>query len=132
MGDPASKEKRGACREAVCGGVGRDESVLQAGTTRSRVVSARVGVTSDGAEHAPRLRVANGEDSKESGPPVKRRGKTHTASAQDSSPPVPWRWGSRTGNKRLQRTRSFTRGYLDRGTPGSLLMAFPGTGYQGV
>src|SRR5262245_2446048 len=95
MGDPANKEKRGACREAVCGGVGRDESVLQAGTTRSRVVSARVGVTSDGAENAPRLRVANGEDSKESGPPGKRRGKTHTASAQDSSAPVPWRWRSR-------------------------------------
>jgi hypothetical protein len=83
--------------EAVCGGVGRDESVLQTGTTRSREVFARIGVTSDEAENAPRLRVANGEDSNESKPPVKRRAKTHTASPQDSSPPVPWRWGSRTG-----------------------------------
>src|SRR5262249_27164047 len=32
----------------------------------------------------------------------------------------------------LQRTRPFPRGYLDRGTPGSLLMAFPGTGNKGV
>jgi hypothetical protein len=55
-----------SCAEAVCGGVGRDKSVLQAGTTRSRVVPARVGVTSDEAENAPRLRVANGEDSQES------------------------------------------------------------------
>src|SRR5438105_1753926 len=124
-------EERGM-PEAVCGGVGRDESVLQTGTTRSREVSARVGVTSDEAENAPRLRVANGEDSQESKPPVKRRAKTHTASPQDSSPPVPWRWGSRTGNRRLQRTRPFPRGHLDRGTPGSLLMAFPGTGNRGV
>src|ERR1700757_3375363 len=91
-----------SCPEAVCGGGGRDESVLQTGTTRSREVSARIGVTSDEAENAPRLRVANGEDSKESGPPVKRRVKTHTASAQHNSAPVPWRWGSRTGNRRLQ------------------------------
>src|SRR5262245_54397309 len=66
--------------------------------------SPRVGVTSDGAENAPRLRVANGEDSQESKPPVKRRVRTHTACAQDSAPPVPWRWGSRTGNRRLQGT----------------------------
>ena len=71
------------------------QSVLRTGTTRSREASARVGVTSDGAENAPRLRVANGEDSQESKPPVKRRANTHTASAQDSSPPVPWRWRSR-------------------------------------
>src|SRR4051794_41500677 len=73
----------------------QDESVLQTGTTRSREVAARIGVTSDEAENAPRLRVANGEDSKESEPPLKRRVKTHTASAQHSSPPVPWRWRSR-------------------------------------
>ena len=121
-----------SCPEAVCGGVGRDKSVLQTGTTRSREVSARIGVTSDEAENAPRLRVANGEDSPESKPPVKRRVETHTASIQDSSTPVPWRWGSRTGNRRLQRTRPFPRGYLDRGTPGSLLMAFPETGNKGV
>src|SRR5262249_51588985 len=61
-------------------------------------------VTSDEAENPPRLRVANGEDSQESKPPVKRRVKTHTANAQDSATPVPWRWGSRTGNRRLQGT----------------------------
>ena len=72
--------------EAVCGGVGRGKSVLQTGATRSREVAARVGVTSDGAENAPRLRVANGDDSQESEPPVKRRVETHTASAQDSEP----------------------------------------------
>src|SRR5215813_14087713 len=66
--------------------------------------SHRVGVTSDEAENAPRLRVANGEDPQESKPPVKRRAKTPTASPQDSAPPVPWRWGSRTGNRRLQGT----------------------------
>src|SRR4051794_7682038 len=94
------------CPEAVCGGVGRGKSVLQTGTTRSRVVSALIGVTSDGAENAPRLRVANGEDSKESKPPVKRRVETHTANVQGSSAPVPWRWGSRTGNRRLQGTEA--------------------------
>ena len=75
-----------ACPEAVCGGVGRDQSVLQTGTTRSREASAPIGVTSDEAENAPRLRVANGEDSHESKPPVKRRVETHTARAQDSEP----------------------------------------------
>src|SRR4051794_18193414 len=39
------------------------------------------GVTSDEAENAPRLRVSCGEGSMEPGPPVKRRVKTHTASA---------------------------------------------------
>src|SRR5262249_13699400 len=75
-----------SCPAAVCGGVGRDQSVLQTGTTRSREVATRVGVTSDEAENAPRLRVANGDDSQESEPPVKRRAATHTASAQDSEP----------------------------------------------
>src|SRR5262249_43078854 len=46
------------------------KSVLQTGTTQSREVSARIGVTSDEAENPPRLRVANGEDSQESFPPV--------------------------------------------------------------
>src|SRR6516225_961889 len=106
-----------SCPEAVCGGVGRGKSVLQTGTTRSREVSTRIGVTSDEAENAPRLRVANGEDSRESKPPAKRRAKTHTARPQDSSPPVPWRWGSRTGNRWLQGTsrqpaRSVHRGHL--------------------
>src|SRR5262249_34841753 len=55
----------------------------------------RDGVTTDGAESAPRLRVRYGEDAKESKPPLKRRVETHTASAQDSSVPVPWRWSSR-------------------------------------
>ena len=70
------------------------KSVLQAGTT-DPARSHRGGVTSDGAENPPRLRVTCGEDSQESGPPVKRRVETHTASAQGSSTPVPWRWRSR-------------------------------------
>lgn len=57
--------------------------------------SHRVGVTSDGAENAPRLRVTYGEDSQESVPPLKHRVETHTASAQSNSAPVPWRWRSR-------------------------------------
>ena len=48
--------------------------------------SHRIGVTSDEAENAPRLRVPYGEDSKESGPPLKQRAKTHTASAQNIWP----------------------------------------------
>src|SRR5262249_7169749 len=57
------------------------KSVLQTGTTRSQEVSARIGVTSDEAENAPRLRVFCGEGSREPEPAVKRRVKTHTASA---------------------------------------------------
>src|SRR2546425_10121122 len=57
--------------------------------------SHQVGVTSDEAENAPRLRVTYGEDSKESAPPLKRRVETHTAMTQDSSTPVPSRWRSR-------------------------------------
>src|SRR5947209_6148990 len=57
--------------------------------------SHRLGVTSDGAENAPRLRVLYGEDSQESEPPLKHRVETHTASAQGSPAPVPWRWRSR-------------------------------------
>jgi hypothetical protein len=67
--------------EAVCGGVGRDKSVLQTGTTRSREVSARIGVASDEAENAPRLRVTYGEDSMESDHHSPARVETHTAEA---------------------------------------------------
>ena len=42
------------------------QSLLQTGTARSREVSARIGVTNDEAENAPRLRVLYGEDSRES------------------------------------------------------------------
>ncbi len=75
------------------------KSVLQTGTTDPGR-SHRVGVARDEAENAPRLTVAYGKDSKESGPPVKRRVETHTASAQDSSTPVPWRWRSRAARIR--------------------------------
>src|SRR5262249_31379840 len=93
------------------------KSVLQTGTTQSREVSARIGVTSDGAENAPRLRVSYGDDSTESKPPVKRRANTHTASAQDSSPPVPWRWRSRGARIRgFHRPRSVGP---ERARPGS-------------
>ena len=107
------------------------KSVLQTGTTRSREVSARIGVTSDEAENAPRLRVANGEDSKESEPPLTRRVKTHTAITQDSSTPVPWRWGSRTGNRRLQRTRPFPQGLSGQRNTGFVADGVPGSGIGG-
>ena len=64
------------------------KSVLQTGTT-DPARSHRVGVTSDGAENAPRLRVTYGEDSEEPAPPLKHRVETHTAITQYSSPPVP-------------------------------------------
>ena len=70
------------------------KSLLQTGTTNPGKRPG-IGVTSDEAENAPRLRVTYGEDFKESEPPAKRRVKTHTASAQDNSTPVPWRWRSR-------------------------------------
>jgi len=107
------------------------KSVLRTGTTRSREVSARVGVTNDEAENPPRLRVTNGEDSKESKPPVKRRANTHTASIQDSSTPVPWRWGSRTGNRRLQRTRPFPQGLSGQRNTGFVADGVPSSGIGG-
>src|SRR5262245_23804366 len=88
---------RRPCPEAVCGGGGSDKSQITVahGNHTSAGRSRRIGVTSDGAENAPRLRVLYGEDSKESEPPLKRRAKTHTARTQDSSTPVPERWRSR-------------------------------------
>ena len=56
----------GCSTEAVCGGVGRDKVTVANGNHAIPGRGHRVGVTSDGAENAPRLRVANGEDSKES------------------------------------------------------------------
>jgi hypothetical protein len=79
----------------VCGGVGREKITVANGNHALSGRSHRDGVTSDGAENAPRLRVTYGEDSKESVPPLKHRVRTHTASAQGSSTPVPWRWRSR-------------------------------------
>src|SRR6201988_2040528 len=87
-------EERGMPRGSVRGRRQGEKSLLQTGTTGPGR-SHRVGVTSDGAENAPRLRVTYGEDSKESQPPLKHRVETHTASAQDNSVPVPWRWRSR-------------------------------------
>ena len=75
------REDRRACPEAVCGGVGRDKITVANGNHTIPGRSPRVGVTSDGAENAPRLRVTYGEDSKESKPPLKRRVETHTAKA---------------------------------------------------
>src|SRR5204862_5752214 len=91
--------------EAVCGGVGREKNTVANGNHALPGRSRRVGVTSDGAENAPRLRVTYGEDSKESVPPLKHRVETHTASAQSSSTPVPWRWRSRGAR---------IRGHIDR------------------
>src|SRR5262249_54856734 len=76
------------------GGAAGRRSRLQTGTTRPGR-SARVGVTSDGAENAPRLRVTYGEDAQASVPPLESRVEAHTARAQGSSTPVPWRWRSR-------------------------------------
>ena len=75
-----------SCPEAVCGGVGREKITATNGNHTIPGRGHRVGVTSDGAENAPRLKVFYGEDSMESEPPLKRRAETHTASAQDSSP----------------------------------------------
>src|SRR5262249_41289614 len=87
------------------------KSMLRTGTTDPGRIH-RIGVTNDGAENPPRLRVSYGEDPLESGPPVKRRANTHTAITQDSSPPVPWRWRSRGA-----RIRGFHR--TDVGDPRS-------------
>ena len=58
-------------------------SRLQTGTTRLRDGVPGIGVTSDGADNAPRLRVLYGEGSKESAPPIEAPSRdTHTARAQ--------------------------------------------------
>src|SRR5262249_41780897 len=90
-GCPASSYRRRCAGEAA---VTNHKSVLQTGTTDPGW-NHRVGVTSDEAENPPRLRVTCGEDSKESKPPITNRVETHTAKAEDSSVPVPWRWRSR-------------------------------------
>jgi len=71
-------EERGMT-EAVCGGGGSDKSPITVANGIHAIPgrNLRVGVTSDEAENAPRLRVTYGEDSKESEPPLKRRVKTH-------------------------------------------------------
>src|ERR1700736_5767008 len=114
------RRERQPCPEAMCGGVGKDKITVANGNHALPGRSHRVGVTSDGAENAPRLRVTYGEDSKESQPPLNHGDETHTASAQDNSVPVPWRWRSRSARIRshidrpveLNRPRSFWRGLL--------------------
>ena len=69
------------CPEAVCGGVGGEKITVANGNHTMPGRSYRVGVTSDEAENAPRLRVLYGEDSKKSKPPLGARVKTHTAKA---------------------------------------------------
>ena len=83
--------------KAVCGGGGSDQSQLTVANGKHAIRQGVTGtvVTNDEAENAPRLRVANGEDSQESKPPLERRVETHTAKAHNSSTPVPWRWRSR-------------------------------------
>jgi hypothetical protein len=61
------------------------KSMLRTGTTDPGRIH-RIGVTNDGAENPPRLRVTNGEDSQESAPPVKRSG-----SREALLPPCPLR-----------------------------------------
>jgi hypothetical protein len=79
-----------ACPEAVCEGVGSDQSqiIVASGNHAIRGRSLRVGVTSDEAEKTPQLRVTYGEDSKSLSHQL-RAESTHTASAQNSSTPVP-------------------------------------------
>src|SRR5262249_43303417 len=71
----SAKEEKGgerrACPEAVCGGGGREKITGANGNHTIPGRDHRVGVTSDGAESAPRLRVTYGEDAKESKPPLK-------------------------------------------------------------
>src|SRR5436309_15484481 len=95
MGEPRERGEEENARGSVRGSRQGYKSLLQTGTTRPGVVISGSVLTSDEAENAPRLRVTYGEDSKESGPPLTRRVETHTASAQDTSTPVPWRWRSR-------------------------------------
>src|ERR1043166_3221172 len=97
MGGLREKGQERGIHKAVRGGGGSDKSQITVANGNHAIPgrSHRVGVTSDGAENAPRLRVTYGEDSKESQPPLKHRVETHTASAQDNSVPVPWRWRSR-------------------------------------
>jgi hypothetical protein len=89
------KVDRQPCPKAVCGGVGRDKNTVANGNHTRPGRSHEVGVTTDEAENAPQLRVGYGEDSKEPKPPLKRRVKTHTVNAQDTSALVPCRWRSR-------------------------------------
>src|SRR5262245_11700354 len=85
---------------------------------RAPGTESRVGVTSDGAENAPRLRVTYGEDSKESVPPLKHRVETHTARAQGSPTPVPWRWRSRGARIRSHIDRGIRRHLRSRDASG--------------
>jgi hypothetical protein len=60
MGEPPKEERKGDRRaylETVCGGVGRDKITVANGNHAIPGRSHRVGVTSDEAENAPRLRV---------------------------------------------------------------------------
>ena len=67
----------------MCGGGGSDESQITVANGNHTIPgrSHRIGVTSDEAENAPRLRVLYGEDLKKSKPPLGARVKTHTAKA---------------------------------------------------
>jgi hypothetical protein len=60
MADLRERERKGDGRaypEAVCGGVGKDKITVANGNHAIPGRSHRVGVTSDEAENAPRLRV---------------------------------------------------------------------------
>src|SRR5262249_48952970 len=100
-----------ACREAVCGGGGSDESQITVANGNHTMPgrSHRIAVTNDEAENAPRLTVPYGEDLNESKPPLERRVETHTAKAQNSSTPVPWRWRSRPARIRGPIDRAIRR-----------------------
>jgi hypothetical protein len=86
IGNLENEERRGdrrACPEAACEGGGSDNSQITVANGNHTIPgrSHRIGVTSDEAEIAPRLRVLYGEHLKKSKPPLAARVKTHTTKA---------------------------------------------------
>src|SRR5262249_18535850 len=76
------------------GAVINHQSLLQTGTTDPGR-SPWIGVTSDEAETLPDSESHTGKTPKSLSHHSPARVETHTARAQDSSTPVPWRWRSR-------------------------------------
>jgi hypothetical protein len=104
---PAKKgEQRGwdrqAHHEAECGGGGSDKSQLTVANGNHAIPGK---VTGPGSpvmrpKTLPSSQCDSGKAPREPEPPLKRRVKTHTANAQGSSTPVPWRWRSRAARIR--------------------------------
>jgi len=86
---------RRACPKAVCGGVGRAKSVLQTGTTRTREGISGSGSPMMRPKTLPGSESHTGKTPRSLSHHSPARVETHTATTQDSSTPVPWRWRSR-------------------------------------